>query len=303
VSKESRLRALDNQVRRLQRRLDRLDQVSDRYSWLRAILVLIALVATGLTYYFLGVWPAALSAGLGALAFAGAVYAHRRVERAVACHRLWMQNKQAQIARATLDWDRIPVGATYRPRPEHPFESDLDLVGPRSLHLLLDTAVSHEGSQRLRDWLAAPVPDQEQSQRRQAVVRELAPMHTFRDRLVLHGYGGRVSAYSTGRGGGDPATGGLRHTWRARALADWLAQAPEDGGASGVLSARRWLLLLTGLAALKASLLAAYLRCSRWRCGGSAPRPRQAAAQGTLRGTRPCRCGLPWAGWAPCFDS
>ncbi len=251
MDKASRLRALDNQIRRLERRLDQLDRVGDRYSWLRVAIVLLALFATGLSYYFWGAGPAALAATLGLLAFGLAVYAHRRVGRAMICHRLWMENKQAQIARAALDWERIPSGVTFRPRREHPFEADLDLAGPRSLHLLLDTAVSHEGSQRLRDWLAAPTPEPDEIARRQALVRELAPMHTFRDKLVLNAYGG--GRYPTGAG--------LRPTWKAGPLADWLAGIPDGGQPLGSASVTpgQWLLLFTGLVALNLFLLGAYL--------------------------------------------
>jgi len=36
------------------------------------------------------------------------------------------------------------------PQTTHPFEVDLDIVGERSMYRLLDTAVSREGSKRLR---------------------------------------------------------------------------------------------------------------------------------------------------------
>ncbi|MFN2227719.1 MAG: hypothetical protein ACK2UY_15465, partial [Anaerolineae bacterium] len=94
--KESRLRVLDNQIRRLERRLQDLERVSDRYSWLRVGAVLLGLAATGLALPFLGAWPAAAAAALGLGAFGAAVYGHRRVERAMACHRLWQRNKEAQ---------------------------------------------------------------------------------------------------------------------------------------------------------------------------------------------------------------
>ena len=266
VSKTSRLRALENQVRRLQRRLEALDKVSDRYSWLRLAIVLLSLVTTGLSYNSLGLWPAGLCAALGLLAFGAAVYGHRRVEGATACHRLWMQNKTTQIARATLDWERIPVGAAFRPRPEHPFEADLDLVGPRSLHVLVDTAASFEGSQCLKNWLTARAPEQAQVQHRQQLVRELAPMHTFRDKLLLNAHRDPRRMAT-----GDSASGSLRHTWKAGPLVEWLTRAPEgvegrpaapgrrSGYSTGLGTQQRWLLLFTGLAALNASLLGVFL--------------------------------------------
>lgn len=251
--KETRLRVLNNQIRRLDRRLEGLGRISDRYSWLRVAVVLLSLAATSLAYYFLGAWPAAVAAALGLLAFGAAVYGHRRVQRAMARHRLWQRNKEAQVARAMLDWDRIPAGATFRPRPEHPFEADLDLVGPRSLHLLLDTAATYEGSRRLRDWLAAEgtglgAPGLDDVKRRQHLVRELAPMHTFRDRLRLNGRAG-------GRSG---EAGVLWAGWKAAPLAEWLGP-PAPSLRLRESSAWRWLVLLGALVALNLSLLAGSL--------------------------------------------
>jgi hypothetical protein len=148
------------------------------------------------------------------------------------------------MARARLDWDQIPAGATIRPRPEHPFEADLDLVGPRSLHLLLDTAATYEGSRRLRDWLADPAPELARVQARQRLVRELAPMHSFRDRLRLNG-GPEYWAW---------AAGGLWPGWKAGPLSEALSRRPSESTAGA--TARRWLLVLGGLVAVNLLLLA-----------------------------------------------
>jgi hypothetical protein len=237
VTKETRLDALNDQIRHLQRRMERLNRISYRYSWIRAAAVLAGLLAAGLAFYFVGAWLFAIGLVATGLAFGIAVYYHHQVDGSLARHQIWYQNKAAQIARARLDWEQIPATFSHRPRPEHPFESDLDLVGPRSLHRLLDTAVSYEGSLRLRDWLAEPVPDRAQIRRRQELVRELSSLHLFRDRLVLNA---TVSA-------------GARKTWKANQLAAWLASRQPQS------SLRRWLLLSAGLAVLNAGLLAAYL--------------------------------------------
>ena len=69
-----------------------------------------------------------------------------------------------------------------------PFAHDLDMVGERSIHRLLDTAVSRGGSARLNNWLLATEPDSVQIERRQALVRELVRLTAFRDRLTLNGW-------------------------------------------------------------------------------------------------------------------
>jgi hypothetical protein len=102
---------------------------------------------------------------------------------------------------------------------------------------LLDTAVSYEGSQRLRNWLAAPAPEPEQAIRRQRVVRELTPLHLFRDKMVLNAM----------------EAAGARRTWKANQLVEWL-QAGDTSGAP-----RRWLLLFGAWAVLNTILLVANL--------------------------------------------
>jgi hypothetical protein len=73
-----------------------------------------------------------------------------------------------------------------RPGTQHPFAADLDLIGDRSLHQLLNTAISSEGSQRLADWLTLTYPNKDVILQRQQLVRDLMPLTHFRDRLALN---------------------------------------------------------------------------------------------------------------------
>jgi hypothetical protein len=127
----------------------------------------------------------------------------------------------------TLDWPRIPLPPAVPPDPEHPFAADLNLIGERSLHQLLDTTMSREGSARLRTWLLSPNLEPTQVRARQDCVRELRPLVTFRDRLAL--YGALVTR--------DPHT-----RWEGEALRRWLEQpAPPQALVP-------WIILLGGLA-------------------------------------------------------
>jgi hypothetical protein len=182
-----------------------------------------------------GVWLAAVCLLVGAGSFGAAIYAHGRLNWGIRRYQRWIQVKLAHIARARLDWEQLPVGYHHRPEPDHPFEADLDLVGGRSLHRLVDTAVTFEGSQRLRDWLAAPVPDLSQVIRRQNIVRELVPRTLFRDKLALNA----VLAV------------GAQRTWKANQLVDWLERGEPEA------SLRRWLILFGAFALLNALLFVA----------------------------------------------
>jgi hypothetical protein len=95
-----------------------------------------------------------------------------------------------QQARSELNWNAMPA---VPPREEmddgevsHPFDLDLDISGERSLHRLLNTAVSLEGTLRLRDWLLTRDLDPEEIRARRALVRELIPLAGFRRKLMTY---------------------------------------------------------------------------------------------------------------------
>jgi hypothetical protein len=235
MKKQRRVDALRRHIERLDRRQADLQRRSQRYSWVRFALFFAGLLAAGLALYAGLAWLAGLCLILAGLLFGLAVYAHGQVRHGIRRHQLLQRHKATQIARATLDWERIPTPPGPRPRPEHPFEADLDLAGGRSLHRLLDTTVSVESSQRLREWLTAPVPDEAQSRRRQKLARELAPRSLFRDGLTLRA----ILAAGTAR------------TWRAGPVLDWLARSSPEP------ELRRWLLLQAAWVVLNAGLLIA----------------------------------------------
>jgi hypothetical protein len=237
MKKAARLRALNNYIDRLKSRMEQLDRTSYGYSWVRIVAFCAGPLVIGLAFFSAGVWLATLCAVVWLLLFGLSVYAHRRVKRGIERHRLWLQIKSAQLARARLAWDQIPSTFHLQPDPEHPFELDLDLAGKRSLHHLLDTAVSYEGSQRLRTWLTAPIPDPKLAIQRQQVVRELTPLHLFRDKMVLNAM----------------EAAGARKTWKANQLVEWLQTSDTSG------AARRWLILFGAWVVLNAILLAANL--------------------------------------------
>ncbi len=172
-----RRQALAAHLRRIRRTIRAREKQRDRFSLLRPVLL-----GLGLLAYSRWGWMA-LGAALALLALESLRY--RRIARAVSVYRLWEAIKADRLARMDLDWSRIPVRLSEEAEPGHPFAADLDLVGPHSLHALLDTAVSREGSRRLRRWLLEGHPDPEQIRARQEVIRELVPLPGFRDKLLL----------------------------------------------------------------------------------------------------------------------
>lgn len=212
TDKQARERALERQLLRLRGRSAALRQLSGRYAWLRlgiallgAVVCFFALSAQNMVLFWL-----LLIAVL--VVFNIAAYYHRKVQRSSAQHALWAQIKATHVARMRLDWDFVPP-TSGAASPEHPFATDIDIVGPYSLHRLLDTTVSQEGSARLLDWLLTTSPDGETISRRQAQLRELLPLTSFRDKLTLYG---TLSA-------GNPRERGGK--WSARPLLHWLEGA------------------------------------------------------------------------------
>ncbi|MCB0196984.1 MAG: hypothetical protein KDJ65_33865, partial [Anaerolineae bacterium] len=199
--------------------------------WLRAVVFFTGLLASGAVFFFYGPWLFAVSLIVSTVLFSLAVYAHQRIEQAVTRHRSWRDIKRTHIARMQLDWANIPYLSQRQPRFEHPFEADLDLLGERSVHQLLDTTVSLEGSQRLRAWLTDPAPELTQIIRRQEIVKELLPRYLFRHKLILNA----TAAANTAK------------IWNAQRLLTWLEQ-PADRSLS------LWIIVAGGLVVANAVL-------------------------------------------------
>lgn len=234
MSKEVRLQALQRQITRLRRRQIELQATGNRLAWLRLVVFVAALALSAAALYLVGLWLLGICLAAGLALFGVVVAWHRRVNDSAARHAGWLQLKLAQVARMKLDWENMPGLSWSLPDYDHPFEADLDLAGERSLHRLLDTAVSDEGSQLLRAWLAAPGPDLAEISRRQNLVRELTPLSLFRGRLILYAV---------------TAAGGQK-MWDANRVLAWLKSPPLPA------STRTWLILFALLAGLNLALFA-----------------------------------------------
>ncbi|MBA2286392.1 MAG: hypothetical protein H0W02_12995, partial [Ktedonobacteraceae bacterium] len=205
--KQARLNMLQHHIERLRRRLAILDKRSDRYSWVRLTLFLAGFALSVLVFFLVRWWAGLLCLVLTLIVFNIVAYYHRQIDRSIARHRTLLHIKMTQVARITLDWSAIPPVEAGGTRPEHPFEADLDITGARSLHQLLNSAVSREGSLRLRNWLLNTPPDLVTIRRRQVLIQELAPMTLFRDKLLL------VSILSSRS---------IAAQWEGRRLIKWL---------------------------------------------------------------------------------
>jgi len=171
-------------IQRLERRLNHLVAISNRFSWTRLIVFVAGGSAT---------WGAAdlISSSAGwitffsaAFLFAVIVILHRRLDRWINSFLVWKMIYLEKQARLDLDWEHIPLPVTPA-ESRSPLAIDLDLGGPSSLHHLLDITISRQGSRCLSDWLSTDTPDRQAIFARQTVVSELAHLPRFRNRLRL----------------------------------------------------------------------------------------------------------------------
>jgi hypothetical protein len=209
----TRLEQLDRQIARLERRALFLNQISGKY-WTARRIVFIAGALLALAFCnFAGSTPAWLVAVLLAILFSIVTVFHTRVRGSLTRNSLLAEIKHIHIARIRLDWERIPPADPAAPLPGHPFETDLDITGERSLHRLIDCAVTKEGSETLKSWLLSVQPNAELIEQRQKLVRELEHHSVFRDKLQL------LSAVA--RSGTAKSRSSSRH-WNSRLLVDWI---------------------------------------------------------------------------------
>jgi len=183
----------DNHLRNLfQHHTARLDgliaqaeDIKKRYSNVRLIVFVGSILAAWAVGNYISSLAGWVILTVGMAIFAVVVVLHRRVYQFQDQISLSKEITLQLLARLTLDWDHIPKPAAPVEEPRNPQALDLDLTGPRSLHHLLDCAISRPGSQLLADWLLAQQPpSREKIISRQAIVRELSYLTGYRTHLL-----------------------------------------------------------------------------------------------------------------------
>ncbi|KAA3620396.1 MAG: hypothetical protein DWQ05_00185 [Calditrichaeota bacterium] len=185
VSRTTRLRALQNHIRRIENRASFLQERSDTLSTARLVIFVVGIAATAIIFYTAGEFYSGLVFAVLTALFIILAYHHRKIDGSLKSHTLWLSIKKSQVARMQLDWKNIPLPPHNRDWPEHPFHPDLDIIGFRSLHHVLDTTISTDGSARLQSWLLNTRPQKQEILQRQKIIAELTPKALFRDKLQL----------------------------------------------------------------------------------------------------------------------
>lgn len=228
----NRVNFLERMIEKLQRRSVFLETISRRYWKARRLLFvgcsLLALFACGFSGNKAGIALASVSLAV----FLLVAFYHRKVQQSLTRTALMLEIKRVQLARIRLDWDLLPSSAGYqdeekhesRQETAHPFESDLDITGERSLLRLLDSSVTTEGSQRLRSWLLSTTPEPLVIEKRQSLVRELSGHALFRDKLQLLSAVASKDAKTSGR----KDQTGQSSRWKSAMLVEWIIQGVNE---------------------------------------------------------------------------
>ncbi len=240
----------------------RLEETSRRFSWAR-----LAVVVTGSIVVFWIFRSYGTGMGVGVfgtflILFIVLVKFHDRIEESLKQTRLLGLIKERHERRRALDWDALPEvhadidsvqpgisagriggqgtpGGAFGLDPvRYAFAVDLNLIGPRSLHQLLDTSASKGGSDTLVDWLTDPTPAFERVIERQRLVKQLVPLRLFRDHLTR----------ATMLDGSDAS----RH-WTDLELREWLQREEV------VPRLRPWLIGLSVFAAVNVGLIVGHI--------------------------------------------
>jgi MutS domain V len=126
------------------------------------------------------------AAGVAAmLAFLVLVAVHARVLSAEdLAWRFWRVNENA-AHRARDEWQLLPEDGASFQDPEHPYSSDLDVFGPRSLFQYINVAHTSYGQSQLAAYLSK-LDRHDVIIERQRAVRELAPQLELRHELEAY---------------------------------------------------------------------------------------------------------------------
>lgn len=146
---------------------------------LRLLVVLAGISTAAVVYFLYDPLYAGLIIILFGLLFISLMLKHARVE-----HRLHLVQALAEVNRRYMErikggWVKFPDCGENFVDSSHPYSSDLDIFGPKSLFQWLSTARTYRGRQHLASLLADPPRDLASIQMRQQAVRELSSKLDF----------------------------------------------------------------------------------------------------------------------------
>jgi len=200
-------------IGRLQRRTIHLERISNKYWTVRRGIFICGSLLSLAACKYSGAPAGWVLTGVFVAVFCLVAIYHRRVRDSIVRNSLLLKIKLTQVARSQLNWDQMPLPDPSLSKATHPLETDLDITGERSLHRLIDCAITKEGSHRLKSWLLNNTPEPLIITKRQSQVRELKQLSVFRDKLqLLSAIAGNDAKHASGQ-------------WEANILVDWVQKS------------------------------------------------------------------------------
>jgi hypothetical protein len=186
LSKHERSHQLSALIARLNNRKDKLKVLSNRYSNYRLLILITGVAVFFFLFFAVSDLASAISFIVFILCLAVVAHSHNKLDVNIKKWEAWIKIKSSHLSRLNLDWDNIPQINYSSSGSFSPTESDLNIVGDKSLHQLINTGTSKEAKSLLRKWLNTANPDVDEIYERQRLVKELFPLTRFRDKLTLN---------------------------------------------------------------------------------------------------------------------
>ena len=203
--RNARIKEIEGAIVRVSILLNRLEKKNSRAGWIRFYIIIIGLILFLIPYFYLQKNIALINLFAVVVLFLIASTYHNKISALIVRYKKWIEIKKSNLARLRLDWENIPVPKIFTEYEPNPVEVDLDITGNRSLHQLIDTAKSKEGSELLREYLITAPVSRVDIIHKQNLVKELFGLSHFRDKFLL------ASALSS------------KNEINAGFLTDWLA--------------------------------------------------------------------------------
>lgn len=184
-TRNSLRQALENQVRRLQKKINNLDELSGRLSMIRLGSFVGGLLLVYLAGRYGPEWLFWIILTLFIAGFWKLVTIHKKIDHTIERFNIWKSLRETHLGRLNLDWKKIPETTTSGDYSDHPFAHDLLLIGKHSLLQLIDTSNYQGSTDQLTDYLLDREPNPKKTAKRQAIIKELVNKPQFRDRLHL----------------------------------------------------------------------------------------------------------------------
>ena len=181
-----RITDIESQIKRFQARLKKLEKKSRNLGTVKAVIFLTGLAAFLGSYFYLTIVPVIVIIILFLLTFGILTKFHNEIDEGIKKQKIWIDIKSTSLSRINIDWQNLPADKISKQNKSHPFEFDLNISGEFSIHRLIDSSVTLEGSYKLLEWLTIKQPSFDNILYRQNIIRELIPLRKFREKLQLN---------------------------------------------------------------------------------------------------------------------